>query len=288
MLSTNHLHTTVGAALHAAATQLRQASTTPRLDAELLLAHILGISRTALLARLAEPLPDTARSHFEEMIERRQALVPIAYLTHEREFYGLTLYVDERVLVPRPETELLVELALQRARQHPRYPRLHIADIGTGSGAIALAVAATLPEVHVTAIDLSADALAVARINIERHGRTERIKLIQGDGLAPVAEPIDLLLSNPPYTILQEVDENVRRHEPHLALDAGLEGLDMIQVLLADAPRHLGAGTMLVEIGAWQGAAVRALAERAFPGTHIEVHRDLAGLDRVLEITIGR
>lgn len=279
---------TIGAALHDATTGLRQASATPRLDAEILLAHTLGISRTGLLARLDDSLTDTALTHFEELIDRRQTLLPIAYLTHEREFYGLSLFVDERVLVPRPETELLVELALQRARRHPDHPHLHIADIGTGSGAIAIAVATTLPDVHVTAVDLSPDALAVARINTERYGLADRIRLIQGDGLTPVTEPIDLLLSNPPYTILQEVDENVRLHEPDLALDGGVEGLDMIQVLLADAPRHLGAGTVLVEIGAWQGPAVQAFARQAFPGAHIEVHRDLAGLDRVLEVTTGR
>lgn len=280
--------TTIGTTLHAATTRLRQASTTPRLDAEILLAHILGVSRAGLLTRLAEPVPHSAQARFEELIERRQTLVPIAYLTHEREFYGLALYVDERVLVPRPETELLVELALELARHHPHFPRLNIADIGTGSGAIAIAVAATLPEAQVTAVDLSANALEVARINIERHGLAERIRLIQGDGLQPLTEPIDLLLSNPPYTILQEVDENVRLHEPHLALDGGIDGLDLIRVLLADAPRHLKSGTLLVEIGAWQGAAVRALAEQAFPGAQVKVHRDLAGLDRVLDVTTGR
>jgi release factor glutamine methyltransferase len=251
----------------------------------MMLAHLLGISRAGLLTRLYDAVPETVQTQFTGLVERRQALVPVAYLTKEREFYGLPLYVDERVLVPRPETELLVDLALKRARSHSRYPNLHIADIGTGSGAIALAVAANLPGVHITAVDLSPDALEVARINTERHRLTSQIRLLQGNGLAPVVEPIDLLLSNPPYTILAEVDENVRRHEPHLALDGGLEGLDMIRELIAQAPRHLRTGTMLVEIGAWQGTAVQALAEETFPGARVVVHQDLAGLDRVLEVT---
>jgi release factor glutamine methyltransferase len=112
--------------------------------------------------------------------------------------------------------------------------------------------------------------------------------LKQGDSLAPLAEPVDLLLSNPPYTILGEVDENVRRHEPHLALDGGTDGLDMIRRLFADASRFLPSGTMLIEIGAWQGQAARTLAEHAFPDALVTVHRDLAGHDRVLEVTTGR
>ena len=280
--------TTIGTALEVATAGLRGVSSTPRLDAEMLLAHLLHISRTRLLARLPEPLPDEIYARFAGLVEHRQALVPVAYLLRSREFFGLPFYVDERVLVPRPETELLVELALDRARRHQRFPHLRIADIGTGSGAIAIAVAANLPGVHVTAVDLSPDALAVTQINVDRHQLGDRITLKQGDSLAPLAEPVDLLLSNPPYTILREVDENVRRHEPHLALDGGADGLDMIRGLLADAPRYLRSGTMLIEIGAWQGQAARTLAEGAFPGAQVAVHRDLAGHERVLEVTTGR
>ncbi len=277
----------IGAALHDATGRLRAASETPRLDAELLLAHVLDTTRAGLIARLAEPLPAAAAERFWALVERRAELEPVAYLTGEREFYGLSLSVDQRVLVPRPETELLVELALRRAANHPRRQHLRVADIGTGSGAIAIAVAANLPHAHVYATDLSCGALEVARINVERHGLAERITLLHGDGLRPLPGPVDLLLANPPYTVLDDVDENVRRHEPHLALDGGPEGLAVIAELIADAPRYMEGGVVLIEIGAWQGAAASALARAAFPHGTITIHRDLAGLDRVLEIRLN-
>ena len=278
--------TTAGEALQAAAARLQQLSGTPRLDADLLLAFVLRITRAGLIARLSDPLPPEAAREFQVLVERRANLEPIAYLTGTREFYGLTFAVDHRVLVPRPETELLVELALEHAARFPRDRELRVADIGTGSGAIAIAVAAHLPHARVLATDLSADALAVARANVERHGLGDRIALLQGYDLMPIEGEIDLLLSNPPYTMLDEVEENVRRHEPHLALDGGEDGLRVIRELIAAAPRYLTKGAMLVEIGAWQGEAVRRMAAAAFPGARIAVHRDLAGLDRVLDISL--
>ena len=275
--------TSIGAAIDEATSRLRSSSPTPRLDAELLMAHALGAGRVQVIARLREPIPEGAREQFAALLARREELEPVAYLTGEREFYGLPLYVDRRVLVPRPETEILVELALRAGRATPRQ-ELCVADIGTGSGAIAIAVAANLPRARVYATDVSVDALAVAQRNVVRHGLNERIKLLHGAGLAVLPEQVDLLLTNPPYTVLAEVDENVRRHEPHLALDAGSDGLAVIRELIADAPRYIDQGTMLIEIAAWQGTAAAALARAAFPRARIHVHRDLAGLDRVLEI----
>ena len=220
------------------------------------------------------------------LVERRAELEPVAYLTGTREFYGLPFYVDWRVLAPRPETELLVDLAIRAAQEHPSRVLLRVADIGTGSGAIAVAVAMHVPRARIFAVDLSADALEVARVNVDRHGLGDRITLLHGDGLCPLPGAVDLLLANPPYTVLAEVDENVRRHEPHLALDGGDDGLAAIRELIAAAPGYLEAGTMLIEIGARQGAAATALAQAAFPHATVTLHRDLGGLDRVLEIQV--
>ena len=276
--------TTIGAALQDATSRLRNVSPTARLDAEVLLAHVLGTTRTYLIASLDEPLAQSAGERLAELVARRAALEPVAYLIGEREFYGLPLYVDRRVLVPRPETELLVDLALAASARLPSNQALAVADIGTGSGAIAIAVAANLPQAHVWAVDLSEAALEVARANVERHGLGDRITLLHGDGLWPLPGPVDLLLSNPPYTILETIDENVRRYEPHLALDGGPGGLQVIRKLLATAPRYLKGRSLLMEIGAWQGQAVKALAAASFPDAAITIHRDLAGLDRVLEV----
>jgi release factor glutamine methyltransferase len=278
--------TTIHTALQTAAQRLTAASPTPRLDAEVLLAHVLGVSRARLLADSAETLDPAALGRYESLIRRREALEPVAYLTGRREFWGRNFVVDRRVLVPRPETELIVELALHWARTRGRPPE-SIADIGTGSGCLAVTLALECPAARVVATDLSPDALGVARINVERHGVAERVTLVQGDGLEPLREPVDLLVSNPPYTILAEVDENVRRWEPQLALDGGLgEGFAIPARLIAGAPAYLRpGGALLMELAAWQGDRARAAAWAAFPAAAIEMRRDLAGLERVLAIT---
>jgi release factor glutamine methyltransferase len=315
-------------ALGWAADQLRAASTTPRLDAELLLAHALGWSRAHVLAEGRAALADADLAAFRTLVARRAALEPVAYLLGHKEFYGLDFIVDSSVLVPRPETELLVDMAIALARRqttdraiknqeprtenqangalsgdlthspaHPltrsasrlsvvgRRSSVVVADIGTGSGCIAVAVAAHLPEALVYATDIAPDALRVARLNVERHGLAERVRLLQGDLLDPLPEPVDLLLSNPPYTILAEIDAGVRRHEPRLALDGGVDGLDIYRRLLADAPARLRpGGAVVLEIGAAQGRAVGELARAHFPAARIEVCQDLAGLDRVVVV----
>jgi release factor glutamine methyltransferase len=203
--------------------------------------------------------------------------------------------VDRRVLVPRPETELLVELAIALARRMTSDERevvgerhrssLTVADVGTGSGAIAVALALHLPQARVVAIDISGDALAVAQRNLERYGVAERVQLAQGDLLGPLNEPVRLLVCNPPYTILAEIDEGVRRYEPHRALDGGPDGLDVYRRLLAQAPdKLLPGGVVALEIGATQGLAVSELARQHFPAAQVSVHKDLASLDRVITI----
>ncbi|NJK80710.1 MAG: peptide chain release factor N(5)-glutamine methyltransferase [Chloroflexaceae bacterium] len=275
--------------LHEATVALRDATPTPRLDAELLLAHVLGWSRARLLAEYHLVPTADLQQRFRALLERRSQQEPVAYLVGSREFYGLELLVDERVLIPRPETELLVELALAHIATRRAGP-LSIVDVGTGTGAIALALAQHIPPDDTTriyAVDIAADALAVAAVNVARHDQHQRIALLHGDLLAPLPPAlrgqIDLLVSNPPYTILSEVEDNVRRYEPHLALDGGLEGLAVYQRLITQAQAWLHPqGAVLLEIGAWQGQAVRELVQAAFPATAVTIHPDLAGHDRVV------
>ena len=232
-----------------------------------------------------------AVSRLSALIARRAALEPIAYIVGHKEFYGLDFFVDRRVLVPRPETELLVDLALSAARRAlkrsnvSRFEHFYIADIGTGCGCIAIALAAHLPAAVVTAVDSSSAALEVARINAEQHGMIERVRLVEGDLLGPLDQPVDLLVSNPPYTILSAIDPGVRRHEPRAALDGGPDGYDVYRHLLVQMPGKLRpGGAALLEIGATQGATVVELAQRSFPTARISIHQDLAGLDRVVVI----
>ena len=318
---------TIAQALSWATNQLRPMSDSPRLDAELLLAHILDWSRARVLAERRTPLSQPQQTMLRSLVARRAALEPIAYLTGHKEFYGLDILVDRHVLIPRPETELLVERTIAIARQMTAdyqppntedralkiqdshvsigemrssvlFPQssnnpsvvggrssVVVADVGTGSGCIAVALAVHLPEAHVYATDISPEALHVARQNIDQHGVAGRVRLIEGDLLDALPEPVDALVSNPPYTILSEIDKGVRRHEPRLALDGGADGLDIYRSLLAAAPAKLRpGGAVLLEIGATQGAVVVALARVRFPTAHIELYKDLAGLDRVVVV----
>lgn len=271
--------------LRDAAGRLATSSPTPRLDAELLLAHTLGLSRAGLLAASDGAIPAAAEAAFTALLRRRLDLEPVAYLVGSKEFWGLEFAVDQRVLVPRPETELLVEQALGWAQG--RDAALTIADIGTGSGAIAVALALALPQARLFAVDHSPDALAVAATNVRRYGLEERVELLTGDLLGPLTQAVDILVSNPPYTLLAEVDEGVRRHEPALALDGGPDGLALYRRLLAQAPAYLRpGGLLLLELGHDQWPAVASLAATAFPTATISPHHDLAGIVRVLRLSL--
>lgn len=271
----------VGSLLQSATARLAASSTTARLDAELLLAHVLGCSRARLLAELQEQVRPEQAHRFAELVARRTSGEPVAYLVGRREFYGLDLLVDARALVPRPETELLVEQALQVAADLPANCR--IADIGTGSGAIAIALASKLPAARIYATDLSAVALELARLNVARHGMQERVQLLQGDLTAPLPEDVDMIVSNPPYTIISDIDANVRRYEPHLALDGGSDGLAVYRRLIgAAAGRLRPGGAILLEIGSGQAAAVLELLRQAMPTAQLALYHDLAGHERVV------
>lgn len=264
----------------------------PRLEAELLLAHILGCERPWLHAHDDETLTPGQLETFRGLLDRRRARAPLAYLTGHKEFFGLDFEVSPAVLIPRPETELLVERALQEIRERAAGAAggtrpLSVVDAGSGSGCIAVALAVHAPGARVVAVDLAAEALAVARRNARRHAVAGRIAFLQGDLLAPLSGPVDLVVSNPPYVSpgeLRAAMPEVADYEPRLALDGGgPEGLDIVRRLLAMLPPRLRpGGAFFIEIGAGQGAAVRQMARRLIPGARLAVEPDLAGRDRLL------
>jgi release factor glutamine methyltransferase len=252
---------------------------TPRLDAEVLLAHALGVDRAALWLDPDREVTGNAARWFRDAIRRRSVeRVPVAYLIGTRGFRRLDVHVDPRVLVPRPETEHLVEAVLDL----PEGSRIH--DVGTGSGAIALALKDERPDLVVSASDVSADALDVARANAQRLGLD--VAFVEADLLRGIDPALDAVVSNPPYVAedfraLMEPD--VLRHEPHLALFAGGEGLNVIRPLVTQAAQTQ-ARVLALELGQGQAPAVRALVAAAgFP--EVEVVRDLAGIERVV---VGR
>jgi len=275
--------------LHLASRILHRAGCdSPRLDAELLLAHALGRERTWLLAHPQHRLTAAERERFAALLARRQAREPLAYILGRREFYGLDLVVDRRVLVPRPETELLVEQTLGWARSLPPAEPLALADVGTGSGCVAVALAVHLPQAFIYGLDASADALEVATANVARHAVEGRVRLLQGDLLQPLPEPVDVIVANLPYVPSDELamlEPEVRDYEPRAALDGGPDGLGPMRRLLAQAPAYLRpGGALFLEIGAGQGAAASELARQHFPQANVDVLPDYAGRDRVLRV----
>ncbi len=275
---------TLGDALHAGSRTLAAHTSNPRLEAELLLTHLLERPRTYLHAHPEQTLAPAARAAYARLLARRAAGEPLPYITGHIEFYGLDFAITPAVLIPRPETELLVETALDWLRTHPDAVA---ADVGVGSGCIAIALAVHTPRLHLHASDLSAVALEVARANAVRHGVIARITFHQGDLLAPLPQSLDLIVSNPPYVAVPEWDALPRsvRQEPPLALLAGDDGLNVIRRLLPQARQALRpGGLLLVEIGEQQAKAAQALAQAAFRKAAIAVLPDLAGKPRLLMV----
>lgn len=264
--------------------RLQAVSDSARLDAELLLCHVLGRPRTYLYTWPEHDLSDTELQVLETLVDRRLGGEPIAHIIGKREFWSLELAVNADTLIPRPETELLVEAALARI---PEQASWHIADLGTGSGAIALAIASERPACRITAVERSDGALTVARENARRLGLVN-VELLQGDWFAPLAgQRFEMILSNPPY--IPDSDPHLSqgdvRFEPLTALVAGVDGLADIRQLVAGAPAHLQApGWLLLEHGYDQAAAVTSLLGEA-GYVDVEVLADLQGHGRV---TIGR
>ncbi|HKY34323.1 MAG TPA: peptide chain release factor N(5)-glutamine methyltransferase [Polyangiaceae bacterium] len=262
----------------------RRGNDTARLDAELLLSRVLELDRIGLIMHSERPLHPTELDRFRELFKRRRAGEPVAYLLGEREFYGLPLRVDARALIPRPDTERLVEVALERTRA--RSMRGAALDLCTGSGCVAIAFARARPTWSVTASDISAEALSLARHNARRTGAVRNLTLCEGSLFAPVAgRRFDLVTANPPYIPSHEIAElpvDVRGFEPLLALDGGPDGLHLVRQISAKASEHLNPGGLLaLEIGADQGArAAGILEQQGFRA--VEVALDLGGRTRVV------
>jgi len=259
-------------------------SPSARLDAEVLLAHVLGLRRVDLYLRGERVLAAGEQSSFRALLERRARKEPVCYLVGQKEFFGLNFLVDHRVLVPRPETEVLVERALECARALGRED-LVIADIGTGSGSIVVALASRLPRASFYATDVSPEALEVAGENVRRHGVEGRVSLLLGDLCGPLPGAVDFLVSNPPYTVWETLPLEITAYEPRVALDGGRDGLEVCRRLLPQAREVLGpAGSVLVEVGDGQEGEVQALARGVFPGSPLRTWPDYSGIPRVVEI----
>lgn len=254
----------------------------PRLDAEVLLAHALSCSRTQLIMDMLRPLAPAELSRFRDLVKRRRQREPVAYLRGEREFYGRTFRVDARVLVPRPDTETLVDVALARTRHLSMSAR--VLDLFTGSGCVATTLALTRPTTRVTATDLSGDALALAQENALRLGAPS-VAFVLADLFGELRGPFDLITANPPYIASAEVETlaaDVRSFEPRLALDGGGDGFVLVRRTVEAAPAYLAKGGVLaMEVGAGQADAVAALFE-ASGFEAIERARDLARIERVV------
>ena len=278
------------AAIADLSSRLAPLNETARLEVQVLLAHILQKPRTWVLAHPEVELTAAQQNELERSTARRQQGEPLPYILGHWEFYGLDILVSPAVLIPRPETELLVERALEWLRSHPGCRNL--ADIGTGSGCIAIALAANLPDAQVIASDISPQALEIAQQNAAHQRVTEHITFVQADLLNMpedhCAMPFDLIAANLPYIPRQTLlNLPVYHTEPSLALDGGEDGLDLIRRLLEQAPRCLSPqGCLLLEIEAGQGEAARNLAQAVFPQGKVTVLADLAGHDRLVTVEL--
>jgi release factor glutamine methyltransferase len=292
----------VAEALKAITSQLEPLSESARLDAQVLLAHIMQKSRAWILAHPDQVFGDERRLALEGSLERLSSGEPLPYVIGHWEFFGLDFDLNRETLIPRPETELLVEQALEWLRQHPG--RRLAADVGTGSGCIAIALAAHIPDLTLHASDISVNALEIARRNARKHKVAERIQFLCADlldfrrriasdnaaqnQLPTNIPPIDLIAANLPYIPSKRLASlAVARNEPRVALDGGEDGLEVIRRLLDQAPEALApGGMMLVEIDASHGDLARSLAQAAFPEAEVAIFRDVPGLERLVGIQL--
>ena len=255
------------------------------LEADLLLMKAVGLDRSRLYSSPGRPVALEERETLSEDLARRLEGEPWPYICGYREFYGLDMAVGPGVFIPRPETELLVALALELARSMPTGRSIRIVDVCTGSGAIAVSLAVHLPRATVYATDVSARALETARLNCQRHGVERRVTVLEGNLLEPVPEAVDIVVSNPPYIPRAEMARLPREvgFEPREALDGGEDGLDAVRALVPQALERLReGGGLMVEISPTQGNEVRALAGGLLPQGSFKMVRDLAGKERAL------
>ncbi|MBN1161483.1 MAG: peptide chain release factor N(5)-glutamine methyltransferase [Dehalococcoidales bacterium] len=255
------------------------------IESEVLLRHVLGIDRARLLASLDADISPEQRQLFMKLIARRSKGEPTAYITGHREFYGLDFRVNRHVLIPRPETELLVDKAISLCRENGY---LKIADIGTGCGAIAVSMAVNLPSVTIYATDIYTEAVETARQNGVNHSTEDRMTFLRGDLLEPLPEPVDMIIANLPYVRQRDIpDKGPLSYEPAEALNGGEKGLDKIGGLCSGAGNKLKAnGTLILEIGQGQGEAVKGILHKYFPSAEIKIEKDLAGIERMATIRL--
>lgn len=260
----------------------------PRVDAEVLLAHVIGCKRFELYMRFDQPLKEEELDLYRSLVAKRASGNPLQHLTGEQDFYNLTVQVSDKVLVPRPETEILVEIALSKIGFDTENQPARVLDVGTGSGAIPLALAKLWERTEFWAVDLSLDALDVAGGNVNFHGFQDRIHLLHGDLFEPLDEldRFELIVSNPPYVASDDIAglaPEVRDHEPLLALDGGSDGLAVIRRLVEGCTRHLLPGGWLVmEIGLGQGEEIQGILEAAELFDSTKLLPDLTNRDRIV------
>jgi release factor glutamine methyltransferase len=260
------------------------------LEAELLLMHAMGVERAGLYVRLEDDLSPEDTRVLSKLVSRRLKREPAAYILGHREFYGLDFYVDSSVLIPRPETEMLVEEAISHARQSFPSGDPIIADIGTGSGAIAVSLARSLPKAGVCGVDIFPRALDIAALNCIRHN--VRVELLAGDLLAPLPQPVDMIVANLPYIAdgdMAGLSDEIREYEPSVALAGGEDGLDVVRRLIADAPQRLkSGGAVLVEVAPAQVDALKAWAGVLGPWSQVEQVSDDSGFARALKLVLTK
>jgi release factor glutamine methyltransferase len=270
---------TVGDLLKQGIAKLQGVSGTPRSDVQTMIAHVIDKPREYIIAHTEAVLTADQLHTFEKLLTLRSRGMPLAYIVGRRAFFDRDFRINPHVLIPRPETEHVVEEALEWVKGRP----VQLVDVGTGSGVIALTLAAKLPNAQVLATDVSAAALLVAR---ENAAGLQNVTFIQGDLLAPLHGSFDVICANLPYIATGEMNVlDVAKFEPHVALDGGGDGLVLIRKLLDQAPSRLAKpGLLLMEHGADQGPAVAELAQKAFPDANVRIVKDLAGLDRVTRV----
>ncbi|GAC1693048.1 MAG: peptide chain release factor N(5)-glutamine methyltransferase [Ktedonobacteraceae bacterium] len=269
----------------------------PRLDVQVILGHVLDVDRATLIAHPEMQLTGEQERQFQQLLERRKQGEPIAYLVGHKEFYDLDFLVDRRVLIPRPETELLVEIALKIIRdllaRGPADWAPVVADIGTGSGVIPITLAVQEPRLpYLYASDISPDSMRVARLNCQRYAVEHRVHLLLGDLLTPLPEPVDVLTANLPYVGTDEIEtlpSDVRNYEPHLALFSGTQGLDLLGRFFKEAHQSSKLkehAVLLLEIGYLQREALANLLHELWPQAIVTFEKDYAGWDRLMQVIL--
>jgi release factor glutamine methyltransferase len=266
-------------------------------EAEVLLGHVLGMSKTELYTEPERSLTSAETKRLRRIVRRRLDHEPAAYILGHREFCGIDFYVEPHTLIPRPETELLVEEAVQLARRiSSQGEQITIADIGTGCGAIAVSLALALPQAKIYATDISPSALKTAEVNCRRHGVNDQVELLEGNLLEPLPRAVDVIVANLPYVRdceFRDLSQEIREYEPTLALAGGRDGLDKIREMLEQIRRKWsshpseGPAYLLLEIGQGQGDMVASMVRDSFPQASIELIPDLGGIERVAKVGLS-